>query len=116
MFAPVTRLVIYAKDAEKLAAFYQRIFELPVVSTEPGWIELGAGGCNLAFHKAARTADHRRSAAKISFGVKDVMAAKAQLEKRGLKFGPIHFTPNSDFCNGKDPEGNHLSIGNRGLK
>ncbi len=116
MFAPVTRIILYVKNVEKVAAFYQRVFELEVVGTpEKGWIELGAGGCNIAFHPAAKTADFRRAAAKITFGVKDVAAAKAILERRGLKLGPIHTSPNSVFCNGKDPEGNLLAIGNRGM-
>jgi hypothetical protein len=29
--------------------------------------------------------------------------------------GAIHRSPNSNFCNGRDPEGNHPSIGDRGL-
>ncbi|MEO5958752.1 MAG: VOC family protein [Opitutaceae bacterium] len=116
MFAPITRIILYVKNVERVAEFYQRVFELkPVGPPEKGWIELGAGDCNLALHQAAKTADYRRAAAKISFGVKDVAAAKSQLEKRGLKLGKIHVTPNSTFCNGKDPEGNLLSIGNRGF-
>jgi predicted enzyme related to lactoylglutathione lyase len=116
MFAPIARIVIYAKDAEKLAEFYRRVFELKDVGpSEDGWIELAAGGCNLAFHRAAKTADHRRAAAKIVFGVKDVAQAKATLAARGLRLGAIHRSPNSNFCNGRDPEGNHLSIGDRGF-
>jgi predicted enzyme related to lactoylglutathione lyase len=116
MFAPITRIVLYVKNVEKVAEFYQRVFELELVGApEKGWIQLGAGGCNLALHQAAKTAAFRRAAAKIVFGVKDVAQAKAVLESRGLKLGPIHVTPNSTFCNGKDPEGNKLSIGNRGM-
>ena len=117
MFAPITRIVLYVRDVERMAEFYQRVFDLhPVAPPEKGWIELGAGSCNLALHQAAKTASPRRAAAKIVFGVKDVAAAKRHLESRGLKLGVIHTTPDSTFCNGKDPEGNHLSIGNRGVK
>jgi drug/metabolite transporter (DMT)-like permease len=50
MFAPIARIVIYAKDAEKLAEFYRRVFELKDVGpSEDGWIELAAGGCNLGY-------------------------------------------------------------------
>ncbi len=116
MLAPITRIVLYVKNVEKLAEFYQRVFELkPVAPPEKGWIELGAGGCNIALHQASKTADFRRAAAKIVFGVKDVAKTKALLKRRGLKLGPIHDGPNSRFCNGKDPEGNLISIGNRGL-
>ena len=116
MFAPITRIVLYVKNVEKVAEFYQRVFELKIVgSPEKGWIEFAAGGCNIALHQAAKTANFRRAAAKIAFGVKDVATAKILLENRGLKLGPIHITPNSTFCNGKDPEGNLISIGNRGV-
>ncbi len=116
MFAPITRIVIYAKNVEKLAEFYRRVFELTDFGPgEDGWIELAAGGCNLALHRASKTADHRRAAAKIVFGVKDVAQAKATLVARGLRLGTIHRSPNSNFCNGRDPEGNHLCIGDRGV-
>jgi len=116
MFAPIKCIILYVKNVEKVAEFYQRVFELEVIGApEKGWLQLGAGGCNLALHQAAKTADHRRAAAKIVFGVKDVAKAKALLESRGMKLGPIHVTPNSTFCTGKDPEGNLLSIGNRGV-
>ena len=116
MFAPINRIILYVKNVEKVAEFYRRVFELEVIGApEKGWIELGAGGCNLALHQAAKTVSPRRAAVKIVFGVKDVTRAKALLESRGLKLGPIHVSPNSTFCNGKDPEGNLLCIGNRGV-
>jgi catechol 2,3-dioxygenase-like lactoylglutathione lyase family enzyme len=116
MFAPIARIVLYVKNVDRMAEFYQRVFEMkPVARPEKGWLELGGGGCNLALHQAAKTANFRRAAAKITFGVKDVAKARAILARRGLKLGPIHTTPNSTFCNGKDPEGNLLSIGNRGV-
>ncbi len=116
MLAPITRIILYVRNVDKTAEFYQRVFELKVIGTpEKGWIELGGGGCNLALHQAAKTAGFRRAAAKIVFGVKDVSKARALLERRGLKLGVIHRSPHSTFCNGKDPEGNHLSISSRGV-
>jgi catechol 2,3-dioxygenase-like lactoylglutathione lyase family enzyme len=116
MFAPITRIVLYVRNVEKSAEFYRRVFELEVVGTpEKGWVELNAGGCKIALHQASKTADFRRAAAKIVFGVKDVAKAKALLESRGLKLSAIHVAPNSTFCNGKDLEGNLLCIGNRGV-
>jgi len=76
---------------------------------------LAAGGCNLDFHRAAETADHRRAAAKIVFGVRDVAKVKKTLVARGLRLGAIHRSPHSNFCNGRNPVGNHLSIGDRGI-
>ena len=116
MFAPIARIVIYAKDVEKLADFYRRVFELKDVGpSEEGWIELAAGGCNLALHRAAKTADYRRAAAKIVFGVRDVAQAKEILAARGFRLGATSLSLYSNFCTGRDPEGNHLSIGDRGV-
>ena len=116
MFAPITGLVLYVKIIEKTADFYQRVFELkPIGQPEKGWVSLDGGGCKLALLQAAKSADHRRAAAKIVFGVRDVAKAKTILESRGLKLGPVHVSPNSTFCNGKDPEGNMLCLSNRGM-
>ena len=71
MFAPITRIILYVKNLDKTAEFYQRVFELEVVSApEKAGSSPGAGGCNLAVHQAAKTADFRRAAAKIIFGVR----------------------------------------------
>ncbi len=116
MFASIARIVIDVKDAEKFAEFYRQIFELiNVGESEGGWVNRSAGSCHLALHRAATTADHRRAAAKMVFGVTDVAQAKRTLVARGFRLGAIHRSPHSNFCNGRDPEGNHLSIGDRGV-
>ncbi len=108
--------MIDVKDAEKFAEFCRQIFELlNVGEIEDGWGNRSAGSCHLALHRAATTADHRRAAAKMVFGVTDVAQAEKTLVARGFRLGAIHRSPHSNFCNGRDPEGNHLSIGDRGV-
>ena len=116
MFASIARIVIDAKAAEKFAEFYRQIFELlNVGESENGWVTRSAGSCHLALHRAAITADHRRAAAKMVFGVTDVAQAKRTLVARGFRLGATSLSLDSNFCTGRDPEGNHLSIGDRGV-
>ena len=91
MFASIARIVLDVKDAEKFAEFYRQIFELlNVGESEDGWVNRSAGGCHLALHHGAITADHRRAAAKMVLGVTDVAQAKRTLVARGFRLGAIH--------------------------
>ena len=114
---PITRLILYVKEIPKVAAFYQRHFgmtELPGATA--GWLELASpnGGCILSLHQAAKS-QKSGAAVKITFAVQDVAAFKATHEKTGLKLGPIHDAGTHQFANGKDPNGNSISISSRGL-
>jgi hypothetical protein len=117
LFAPIAWIGIEAKGSEKLAEFYRRVFELKKVGPRADvLIELAAGGCNLAFRLSAKTADPQRAASKIIAGTRDVAEAKKTLAARGLRLGVIHRSRHSNFCNRRDPEGNHPSSGDRGIR
>jgi len=109
-------VLLYVKDIEKVARFYERHFHLTrIASNEPGWLELTSGtGCNIALHQAA-VSQKSGAAIKIVFGVRDVAAFKAACAKTGLKFGSIHSANGIEFANAKDPAGNSISISNRGM-
>jgi predicted enzyme related to lactoylglutathione lyase len=113
----ISRIILFVRDVAKVAAFYQQHFELkPIASDEDGWLELAAGGCNLALHRATTTSRERgRSPAKIVFAVRDVHAAKARFAKEGLKFGKVHEVNGFAFANARDPEGNPIQISSRGV-
>jgi catechol 2,3-dioxygenase-like lactoylglutathione lyase family enzyme len=115
--AQISRIILFVRDAPAVAAFYQRHFGLkPIASTEDGWLELVAGGCNLALHRAPKTSRKRgRSPAKIVFAVADVHAAKQSFAKQGLKFGKVHEVNDFAFANARDPEGNPIQISSRGI-
>ena len=117
MTAPISRIILFVRDIPAVASFYQRHFGLkPIDSAEDGWLELSAGGCNLALHRATTTSRERgRSPAKIVFAVADVHGAKAAFAKDGLKFGKVHEVNGFDFANATDPEGNPIQISSRGL-
>jgi predicted enzyme related to lactoylglutathione lyase len=113
----ITRVILYVRDIPKVAAFYQRYFNMSALpgATE-NWLELAvpAGGCTIALHKAA-VSQKSGAAMKIVFGVADVQSFKIAREKDGLKFGVVHKVDGLEFANAKDPAGNSIQISSRGL-
>jgi predicted enzyme related to lactoylglutathione lyase len=115
---PVVRVILYVKDIPKVAAFYQRFFEMHALpGATDGWLELGgsSSGCTIALHKAS-VAQKSGAAMKLVFGVTDIHGFKNAKERAGLKFGAVHEVDGIEFANAKDPAGNSIQISNRGLK
>jgi predicted enzyme related to lactoylglutathione lyase len=115
---PIARIILYVRDIEKVAAFYQKHFGLkPLPGSEDGWLEMGSpnGACCIALHRAAAP-QKRGSEIKIVFGVKDVRRFKAEREAAGLKFGVVHESTDHQFSNARDPAGNSIQVSNRGIK
>lgn len=112
---------IFAKDAPRLAEFYERGFGFAVTSRDPGWIAFDAGGVELGIHQIPQEIakgivlddpprERSAGAVKLSFVVDNFSAAKARLEAAGARFrdpnawdGPAE----RDFV---DPEGNVFRI------
>jgi predicted enzyme related to lactoylglutathione lyase len=117
----ISRVILYVKDIEKVAVFYQTFFGMQrIESDEPGWLELESpsGGCLIALHQASK-AQKCGAAVKLVFGVEDVPAFKAAAALRGLQFGAVHSVRQGaghEFANAKDPAGNSISISSRGMK
>jgi len=115
LIGPVTRIILFVKDVSKVAAFYTDILGLqPLNAINAEWVELGAGGCNIALHKTSKKATEKHLT-KIVFGVTDVQKSKLVLQDRGVIMGKIFSVEGIEFCNGKDPEGNLFQISNRGM-
>jgi predicted enzyme related to lactoylglutathione lyase len=115
---PIARIILYVRDIQKVATFYERHFGLkPLPGTEDGWLEIGSpnGSCSIALHQAAAS-QKRGSEVKIVFGVKDVGKFKAEPEAAGLKFGVVHKSRGHEFSNAKDPAGNSIQVSSRGIK
>ena len=104
------RVILFVRDVRAVARFYEEKLGLPLVSEEPGFIELDAGGCRVALHDAAKANPGRT---KLSFYAKDVAAARAELVRRGVRMGPLLESPGLTMCNGKDPEGNAFQLSDR---
>ncbi|KQV58232.1 MULTISPECIES: VOC family protein [unclassified Caulobacter] len=106
------RITLFSADVTRLAAFYRDVIGLPVVGTEEGWVELNAGGCNIAIHAGASKVGNRPP--KIVFQAADVGTARVNLILRGFKgLGPVKSTPVFDMCDGRDPDGNAIQISSR---
>jgi catechol-2,3-dioxygenase len=72
----IVRIILYVRDIQKLAAFYQTHFGLkPLPGAEESWLEIGlpTGDYSIALHQAAAS-QKRGAEIKIAFGVKDVRA------------------------------------------
>jgi catechol 2,3-dioxygenase-like lactoylglutathione lyase family enzyme len=114
---PIARIILYVRDIEKVAAFYQKHFGLrPLPGAEDGWLEIGSPNrtCSIALHRAAAS-QKRGSEIKIVFGVKDVRKFRAEREAAGLKLGVVHTSETHEFCNARDPAGNSIQVSSRGM-
>jgi predicted enzyme related to lactoylglutathione lyase len=114
---PIARIILYVRDIEKVAAFYQKDFGLKALpGAEDGWLEIGSpnGTCAIALHQAAAS-QKRASEIKIVFGVEDVRKFRAEREAAGLRFGVVHTSRNHEFCNARDPAGNSIQVSSRGI-
>ena len=111
----IRSIMLFVKDIEKVAAFYERHFGLcRVGETEEGYLELDGGGVRLALHAAKWSdGDNSESPAKIVFECEDVRAAVDDLTKNGLKFGKVFEWNGCAFADTKDPENNPVQISSR---
>jgi predicted enzyme related to lactoylglutathione lyase len=121
MAVALNRVILYVQDVDRLAAFYQQSFGLPLVEQIKGeWAVLNAGPCQLALHrvgKAYRVADPAawqvESNAKLVMTVDRPLAdLHAELTAKGVLMGEIKSYPplTGQLCDGKDPEGNVFQL------
>ena len=113
-------VILFAKDLQRLAEFYNEALGLPVIDapTAPGWLELDAGGVRLALHsippRLARQIEithppraREENPAKQVFEVDELDAMRRRL----VHHGATMFEPKSSgICDGLDPEGNVFSL------
>lgn len=115
---PLTRILLYVRDVEKTAQFYETLFGFEAYRAESDRIvELidPRGGANLMLHPAAKGQKTGQSAVKLVFSVPDVDAFCSESNARAFPFGPIHRTADYAFANAKDPDGNSISVSSRGM-
>jgi len=116
---PLNRLVIYARNVEETAQFYEKHFSFKATRL-PGdrIVELVAqdGGANIMLHAAAKGQRSGQSIIKLVFDVEDVEAFCAQRAKAGLTFGPIHTSDGYLFANAKDPCQNSIQVSSRAFR
>jgi len=116
----MTQTIVFVEDVARMQAFYHGTLGLPVITAEPGWVRLDAGGVVLALHAikpgpalpepAPERAD---SYLKLCFHVDDVDSARGALVAAGIRMREPHRYGDVAFCDGLDPEGNVFQITTR---
>lgn len=113
--AILNTIIIYAKDMQRTAQFYQQHFGL--ISTGEivdGLIELSAeSGVQILIHQVAKSIKLGQVAVKLSLSVTDV---EQFIQYSTLNFGKIHQAKGYQFANTKDPDGNSISISSRAYR
>jgi hypothetical protein len=114
--ADLGRIVIYAKNLEKMRVFYETFFgyesrQLPndriVELIPPG------SGAVIMLHPVAKGVKTGQVTVKLGFDVKDVEQFRNECLKKGLKFGTVHQAGKYSFSNAKDPDKNSITISSR---
>jgi catechol 2,3-dioxygenase-like lactoylglutathione lyase family enzyme len=116
----MAQTIVFVEDVARMQAFYQGTLGLPVITAEPGWVRLDAGGVVLALHaiKAGPglpepPPERVDSCVKLCFHVDDLDAARAALVAAGVRMREPHRYGGVAFCDGIDPEGNVFQITTR---
>ncbi|VVE12839.1 VOC family protein [Pandoraea anhela] len=117
---PVSRLILYVRDVERLKSFYQQYFALAVVEEIAGeWVVLNAGAIELALHLVRQPyrqqppSMHPRSNAKIVFSVTSGLTEmRERLLRDGVRMRDLKRFDGFPFlmCDGEDPEGNVFQL------
>lgn len=123
--AAVARVILFAKDFDRMVAFYRDVIGLaPQGDAEPGWQDFDAGGCAFALHALPEHVTQEiviedppqpRSASwtKVVFHAEDPGAVREELVAAGLQMGELHQFGEMIFVDCTDPEGNIIQFSNR---
>jgi predicted enzyme related to lactoylglutathione lyase len=112
-------ILIYARDVERSAAFYQNYFGFALSADQVSGLitlESPSGGARIALHPAAKSVKLGQVAVKLVFDVADIEAFKARSAERGLVFGSTHQADGYTFANTKDPDKNSIAISSRAYR
>ncbi len=119
MSLPLTRLIMYVRDVQKLSRFYRTHFELSLVE-EIGddWVVLKAGTVELALHRVGESyrdlpMSGAASNTKLVFTVETgLMDRREHFVKAGVAMRPLKRFDGFPYlmCDGEDPEGNVFQL------
>jgi catechol 2,3-dioxygenase-like lactoylglutathione lyase family enzyme len=116
----LAQIILFVEDMPRMQAFYQGTLGVPVITAEPGWVQLDAGGVVFALHaiKAGPKQPEPPPARidtyiKLCFHVDDVDAVRGTLIGAGVPMRDVHRYQGMVFCDGVDPEGNVFQITTR---
>lgn len=119
MWLSMNRIIIYAKNVEKIVTFYERHFGFKSQREEGDRIiELipSHGGTTILIYQAAKSMKEGQACIKLVFDIEDVLAFRANCALNGLKFGAIHQADGYIYANAKDPGKNSIQISSRAFR
>lgn len=108
----LSEIIVYVADMDRMVAFYTDILGLSVARGAPehGFVAFETGACELCLHAGGDEADPAGSS-KVVFRVDDIESVRSTLIDRGVEMGPIRDGgPQTQVCDGRDPEGNPFGI------
>lgn len=119
MQTPLNTILLYAKNMQATAEFYQKYFGF--ISTGQiveGLIELKSqhGGATILIHQAAKSVKLGQVGVKLMFDVEDIEQFKKESAAQGLEFGSTHQANGYSFANAKDPDKNPVTISSRAFR
>jgi len=110
----VERIILYVRDTERSARWYQDNLGIAPRHKEPGWVELDIKGVSLCLH-GGREGGRVKDPTSVAFKVDDFDATLRALKLREVPALGEPFSP----CGGlrclsfQDPDGNILGIEGR---
>jgi len=116
----MAQIILFVEDVARMQAFYERMLGLPVITAEPGWVQLDASGTVLALHAIKPgpplpdpPPERLDSYIKVCFHVDDIDGERAAMIAAGVRMRDVHRYQGVAFCDGIDPEGNVFQITTR---
>ena len=119
MQTPLNTILLYAKNMQATAEFYQKYFGfISTGKVVEGLIELKSqnGGANILIHQAAKSIKLGQVGVKLMFDVEDIEKFKRESAAQGLEFGSTHQANGYSFANVKDPDKNSVTISSRAFR
>ena len=126
MIGPLSWVLIYVADVDRMRVYYEKVLQLPLKSVRPQIVAFRTGKCTLELmgkldNGPAKMDDARgwnRNKVLISFHVEDIKAEVAAIESRGGKcisgirptVGGPGEKPKGWVAQFEDPEGNIIEI------
>jgi predicted enzyme related to lactoylglutathione lyase len=126
MIGPLSWVLIYVADVEKMKDYYEKVLQLPLKSYRPKIAAFKTGSCTLELMGKLDNGPAKMDEAKgwdrnkvlVSFHVDDIVAEVAAIESRGGKcisgirptVGAPGEAPKGRIAQFMDPEGNIIEI------
>jgi len=117
----LNRIILFARDVNRLKLFYQEHFNFNLIEEiKNEWVVLKAGQIEIAFHKIGAAFDKNKetpfkvdSNTKLVFKIDgDLVFFHQNLIAKGVFLNDLKTFPGSNnlLCDGEDPEGNIFQL------